>query len=109
SPRAAPRARSAPPPQPRGSERLRGLTRAAYAALATLPAFRQRVQTYTRRGVPLSSMRTRCRLGSNRRLVATIEWLRLLPNAGPREQTWLTSGMAGEYRGSWAGGKTRLL
>src|SRR5581483_9898033 len=47
-------------------------------------------------------MRTRCRLGSNRRLVATMEWLRLLPNAGPREQTWQTFGMAGEYRGGEA-------
>jgi hypothetical protein len=26
---------------------------------------------------------TFCRFGSKRRLVATIEWLRLLPNAGP--------------------------
>ena len=59
----------------------------AQRALVTLPAFRQRVQTYTRRGVPPSSMRTRCRLGSKRRLVATIEWLRLLPNDGPLAQT----------------------
>ena len=59
----------------------------AVKALVTLPAFRQRVQTYTRRGVPPSSIRTRCRFGSKRRLVATIEWLRLLPNDGPLAQT----------------------
>ena len=58
----------------------------AYAAFVTLPAFRQRVHTYTRRGVPWSSMRTFCRFGSNRRLVATIEWLRLCPNAGRLRQ-----------------------
>jgi hypothetical protein len=28
-------------------------------------------------------------------LVATIEWLRLLPNAGPRAHTWQTFGIAG--------------
>ncbi len=71
---------------------------AHYRALATLPAFRQRVHTYTRRGVPPSSIRTRCRFGSKRRLVATIEWLRLWPNAGPFAQTWQTLGMAHEYK-----------
>ena len=53
------------------------------ACLVTLPALRQRVQTYSRRGVPPTSMRTFCRFGLKRRLVATIEWLRLFPNAGP--------------------------
>ena len=52
----------------------------------TLPAFRQRVQTYTRRGAPSSMIRTFWRFGSKRRLVATIEWLRLWPNAGPLPQ-----------------------
>jgi hypothetical protein len=47
---------------------------------------RQRVQTYTRRGVPPSSILTFWRLGLNRRFVATIEWLRLCPNAGPLPQ-----------------------
>jgi hypothetical protein len=55
------------------------------------------VQTYTRRGVPESSILTRCRFGSKRLLVATIEWLRLWPNDGPFPQTWQTLGMAGEY------------
>jgi hypothetical protein len=41
------------------------------------------VQTYSRRGAPPTSMRTFCRFGLKRRLVATIEWLRLFPNAGP--------------------------
>jgi hypothetical protein len=53
------------------------------ACFRTLPALRQRVQTYSRRGVPPTSMRTFCRFGLKRRLVATIEWLRLCPNAGP--------------------------
>jgi hypothetical protein len=63
---------------------LTGLVRAVaprpaigYLAFVILPAFKQRVQTYTRRGVPPSSIRTRWRFGSNRRFVATIEWLRL--------------------------------
>ena len=43
-------------------------------------------------------MRTRWRFGSKRRLVATIEWLRLFPNDGPLAQEWQTFGMAGEYR-----------
>jgi hypothetical protein len=42
-------------------------------------------------------MRTRWRFGSNRRLVATIERLRLWPNDGPFAHTWQTFGMAGEY------------
>jgi hypothetical protein len=41
------------------------------------------VQTYTRRGLPPSSIRTFWRFGLKRRLLATIEWLRLCPNAGP--------------------------
>jgi hypothetical protein len=53
------------------------------AALRTLPDFRQRVQTYSRRGVPPTSMRTFWRFGLKRRFVATIEWLRLCPNDGP--------------------------
>jgi hypothetical protein len=57
------------------------------AAFVTLAAFRQRVQTYSRRGVPPTSMRTFCRFGLKRRLVATIEWLRLCPNAGPFPHT----------------------
>ena len=52
----------------------------------TLPALRQRVQTYTRRGALPTRIRTFWRFGSKRRFVATIEWLRLLPNAGPRPQ-----------------------
>ncbi len=46
----------------------------------------------------MSSIRTRWRFGSKRRLVATIEWLRLFPNDGPLAQEWQTFGMAGEYR-----------
>jgi predicted nucleic acid-binding protein len=73
--------------------RARPPCRAAYA-FVTLPAFRQRVQTYTRRGAPATSMRTRWRFGSKRRFVATLEWLRLCPKAGPLLQTWQTFGMA---------------
>ena len=56
------------------------------SALVTLPAFRQRVQTYTRFGALPTRILTFCRFGSKRRLVATIEWLRLCPNAGPFPQ-----------------------
>lgn len=52
-------------------------------ALATLSLFKQRVQTYFRTFTPSLRMRTFCRFGSNRRLVATIEWLRLCPKLGP--------------------------
>jgi hypothetical protein len=62
-------------------------------AFWTLPAFRQRVQTYARVGLPPSSTRTRWRLGSNRRFVATIEWLRLWPNDGFFPQTAQTLAM----------------
>ena len=71
--------------------------RTPYGALTTLPAFRQRVQTYTRRGVPDSAIRTRWRLGSNRRLVATIEWLRLCPNPGFLLQITHTLDTAAQY------------
>ena len=40
------------------------------------------MQTYARVGLPRSRIRTRWRFGSKRRLVATIEWLRLLPKLG---------------------------
>ncbi len=40
------------------------------------------MQTYARVGDPFSRMRMCCRFGLNRRLVATIEWLRLLPKPG---------------------------
>jgi len=62
------------------------VSRRAQTAFSTLPAFRQRVQTYTRLGALPTMILTFCRLGSKRRLVATIEWLRLLPNAGPLPQ-----------------------
>jgi len=59
----------------------------AQAAFCTLPAFRQRVQTYSRDGVAPTMMRTFWRFGSKRRFVATMEWLRLCPNAGPLPHT----------------------
>jgi len=52
-------------------------------AFVTLPALRQRVLTYSRLELPATSIRIFWRLGLKRRRVATIEWLRLLPNAGP--------------------------
>ena len=51
--------------------------------MRTLPALRHRVQTYSRRGAPSTEIRTFCRFALKRRLVATIEWLRLCPKAGP--------------------------
>ena len=56
-------------------------------AFWTLPALRQRVQTYARWGEPPSMMRTRWRFGLKRRLVATMEWLRLFPKEGFFPQT----------------------
>ena len=51
--------------------------------MVILPAFRQRVQTYTRAGAPFASrMRTFWRFGSNRRFVATMECERDWPKAG---------------------------
>jgi hypothetical protein len=55
--------------------------------LETLPLRKQRVQTYARFAVPSTRTRTRWRLGSKRRFVATIEWLRLWPNDGFFPQT----------------------
>ncbi len=45
------------------------------------------MQTYARVAFPPRSTRTRWRFGSKRRLVATIEWLRLFPNEGDFPQT----------------------
>ena len=50
--------------------------------MVTLPALRQRVQTYARVAFPFRNMRTRWRFGSKRRFVATIEWLRWCPKLG---------------------------
>src|ERR1700760_3301452 len=70
--------------------RRTGAAAAAQTALVTLPALRQRVQTYTRRGAAPTKIRTFWRFGSKRRLVARMEWLGLCPNAGPRPQLWQT-------------------
>jgi eukaryotic-like serine/threonine-protein kinase len=51
------------------------------------------VQTYTRRGALPTRTRTFWRFGSKRRFVATIEWLRLLPKAGPFPQLMHTLAM----------------
>jgi hypothetical protein len=66
-----------------------------YAAFVTFPALRQRVQTYTRRGADPTSTRTFWRFGLKRRFVATIEWLRLCPNAGFFPQLWQTLAIGG--------------
>ncbi|MDX6378156.1 MAG: hypothetical protein QOE98_2459 [Gaiellaceae bacterium] len=42
-------------------------------------------------------MRTRWRFGSNRRFVAIMEWLRLLPNEGLRLQTEQTRDIGSQY------------
>ena len=44
------------------------------------------MQTYARFGRLVFDIRTFWRFGLKRRLVATIEWLRLFPNAGPFPQ-----------------------
>jgi hypothetical protein len=53
------------------------------------------VQTYARLGEPPISTRTRWRFGSNRRFVATIEWLRLFPKPGFFPQIAHTLAIAG--------------
>ena len=52
------------------------------------------MQTYARFGAPFSTIRTFCRFGLKRRFVATIEWERLCPKAGPFPQLWHTRGMS---------------
>ena len=44
------------------------------------------MQTYWRLGELPTKIRTFCKFGLKRRRVATIEWLRLLPKAGPFPQ-----------------------
>jgi hypothetical protein len=60
----------------------------------TLFDFRQRAHTYTRRVRAPSWIRTFCRFGLKRRLVATIEWLRVFPKAGHLPQLKQTLAMA---------------
>jgi hypothetical protein len=52
----------------------------------TLPAFRHEVQTFSRFGVPLTTVRTRWMFGLNRRLVRRWLWETLLPKPGPLAQ-----------------------
>ena len=60
------------------------------------------MQTYSRRGAPSTTIRTFCKFGLKRRRVATIEWLRLLPNAGPLLQLKHTLAIAlGSVAVSW--------
>src|SRR5207237_4107331 len=56
------------------------------AALVTLPALRQRVQTRRRRCDPFTSARTRCRFGKLRFLVLLLAWDTWLPTRGPLPQ-----------------------
>ena len=48
----------------------------------TLPAFRHEVQTFSRFGVPLTTVRTRWMFGLKRRLVRRWLWETLLPKPG---------------------------
>src|SRR6185503_7765461 len=60
----------------------------AQAALETLPALMQVVQTFIRRAPPCGCCtRIDCRFGSNRRGVRLFAWETLLPNCGPFPQT----------------------
>src|SRR5205085_5883377 len=58
-----------------------------YAALTTLPAFRQRVQTRRCVRRPSTMAWTRCRLGSVRFLVLLLAWLTWFPVSGPLPHT----------------------
>src|SRR2546423_4779135 len=57
-----------------------------YAALVTRLALRHRVQTRSRRVVPFTTARTRCRFGYQRRFVLLFAWLTLCPVMGPLPQ-----------------------
>jgi hypothetical protein len=72
--------------------------RAVQAALATLPALMQLVQTFMRSTPPLGRCtRIDCRLGSKRRRVRLFAWETLLPNCGPLPQTSHRLAMIIEY------------
>lgn len=58
-----------------------------YTARATRRERRHDVHTRAVLTVPASRMRTDWRFGSQRRRVLCIEWLTLLPDAGPLPQT----------------------
>src|SRR5215510_3443639 len=60
----------------------------------TLPALRQAMQTWTRRGVPFTTARMRCTLGFQRRLVRRCEWLIRMPNCGFLPQMSQTDAMS---------------
>ena len=71
----------------RRGERASDVRRAGQARV-TLPAFRQEVQTVTRRRVPgATSARTVCTLGFHRRGVRRWEWDTDMPKPGPLPQT----------------------
>src|SRR5690606_28406734 len=59
----------------------------------TLPAFRQAVQTWRRRGAPLTTARTFWTLGFQRRFVRRWEWLSCIPKWGCLPQIWHTDAM----------------
>ncbi len=56
-------------------------------ARATLPAFRQEAQTFSRWGVRPTMARTRWMFGFQRRFVRRCEWEMLCPKLGPLPQT----------------------
>ena len=79
--------------------------------LAGLEAARADVDPPRRAG--RSTIRTFCRFGLKRRRVATIEWLRLLPNAGPFAHEWQilaiwTASLAARERGADSGERREL-
>src|SRR6476469_3761024 len=55
-------------------------------ARGTLPALRQRVQTFTFVILPSTRVRTTCRFGFHVRRVLLFAWETLLPNATPLSQ-----------------------
>jgi len=60
----------------------------AQAALETLPALMQEVQTFIRRAPPCGCCtRIDCKFGSNLRGLRLFAWETLLPNCGPLPQT----------------------
>jgi hypothetical protein len=61
--------------------------------LTILPAFRHEVQTWTRFGVPLTTARTFCTFGFQRRRVRRCEWLSRMPKFGRLPQISQTDAM----------------
>src|SRR5207249_9296783 len=80
---------------PLARERVVHLHDALHQGFTTFPAFRHDVHTCTRFGLPLTSARTRCTFGFQRRFVRRCEWLRRMPKRGFLPHTSQTDAIVG--------------